>query len=215
MSAREEILSAIRSRQPVPGTAGVPPACGPEARDPGTADDLLTHFVQRAKTAAAQVRVLGGTEEIPTAIADALRSRNLPAIVHLPPDPLVDQISWTDVPGLSVVHEAPSADDVAVAIAPYAIAETGTLVYPASPSRPPSWHFRPAMEIALLAADDIDTDLENVLEKITKFAALPSTINLVTGPSRTGDIEQILELGAHGPKELVILIVPSLGRERG
>ena len=38
-------------------------------------------------------------------------------------------------------------------------------------------------------------------------AALPSTINLVTGPSRTGDIEQTMELGAHGPKALAVLVV--------
>ena len=95
-----------------------------------------------------------------------------------------------------------------------AIAETGTLVYPASAYRPPSWHFRPGMEIALLSADRIQADLERVLKQIAKRGALPSTINLVTGPSRTGDIEQTLELGAHGPKELVILIVPSLGGER-
>jgi L-lactate dehydrogenase complex protein LldG len=214
MSAREEILSAIRARRITPGTAGVPPACGPDARGPRTTDELLTHFQQRAKAAAAQVRILSGAEEIPAAIADALRSRNLPAILHLPPDPLFDEMSWSSAPGLSIVHEAPGPDDVAVAIAPHAIAETGTLIYPASPSRPASWHFRPGVEFALLAADDIRADLEEVLVEITKRGALPSTTNLVTGPSRTGDIEQTLELGAHGPKELVILIVPSLGGER-
>ena len=143
-----------------------------------------------------------------------LRSRNLPAIVHLPPDPSFVQISWSSVPGLSIVRDAPGPDDVAVSIAPHAIAETGTLVYPASPSRPPSWHFRPGVEIALLAANDIRTDLEGVLEQMNRSGTQPSTVNLVTGPSRTGDIEQTLELGAHGPKELIILIVPSLGGER-
>ena len=64
-------------------------------------------------------------------------------------------------------------------------------------------------EIAVIATDSILPDLESVLAQIKSGGELPSTINLVTGPSRTGDIEQTLELGAHGPKELVILIVPS------
>ncbi len=214
MSARKQILAAIRARRIAPGTAGVPPACGGDARDPRTTGGALIHFEQRAQAAAAQVMILRGAEEIPVAIADVLRSRNLPAVVHIPEDPLLKLISWGSAPGLSIVDDVPGGDDIAVAIAPYAIAETGTLVYPASRARPPSWHFRPGVEIALLAADDIHADLEEVLEQISRRGALPSTVNLVTGPSRTGDIEQTLELGAHGPKELIILIVPSLRSEQ-
>jgi L-lactate dehydrogenase complex protein LldG len=114
------------------------------------------------------------------------------------------------VPGVTLKREPPGPDDAAVAIATFGIAETGTLVYPASETRPPSWHFRAGLEIAVIAADSIQPDLESVLARIKSRGALPSTINFVTGPSRTGDIEQTLELGAHGPKELVILIVPSL-----
>lgn len=221
MNAREEILSAIRARRVTPGSAGVLPAssapaaplgeCWPEVRGPTTAGDELSHFVERAKAAAAHVNVLEGVHEIPSTIADMLRSRNLPAIVHLPPDPLIERLSWSNAPGLSITSNMPGGDDVAVAIAPYAIAETGTLVYPGSQTRPPSWHFRPGVEIALVTRDRICDNLEEVLKRITKYGALPPTINLVTGPSRTGDIEQTLELGAHGPKELIILIVPSLG----
>jgi len=214
MNARDDILSAIRTRLVAPGTAGVPPACGRDARGPGVTGDKLTHFVARAKAAAAHVNVLGSFDDIAPAVADILRSRNLPAVIHLPPDSLLERIGWSRAPGLSTIRNVPNGDDAAINIAPYAIAETGTLVYPASRDRPPSWHFRPGIEIALLAADNIHTDLESVLEQITKTGALPSTVNLVTGPSRTGDIEQTLELGAHGPRELIILIVPSLGGEK-
>ncbi len=222
MNAREEILAAIRSRLANPGAGGVTPAsfmpiqrneCGRDARGPRSNGDRLNQFVERAKAAAAQVKVLANYGEIPSAIVDALRLRNLPAIVHLPPDPSLEHIRWSDAPGLSIMRLAPTGDDIAVAIAPYAIAETGTLVYLSSPVRPPSWHFRPGVEIALLDANAIHADLEAVLERTVGRGALPSTVNLVTGPSRTGDIEQTLELGAHGPKELIILIVPSLGGE--
>jgi L-lactate dehydrogenase complex protein LldG len=168
----------------------------------------VQHFADRAVAAAAQVRHLASAEEIPACVAEVLRSRNLPAIVHLPPDPVLDGFMWTEGPGLSFARTPPGPDDAAIAIAPIGIAETGTLVYPASATRPPSWHFRAGLEIAIIAADSIEPDLERVLARLKARDILPSTINLVTGPSRTGDIEQTLELGAHGPKELVILIVP-------
>jgi L-lactate dehydrogenase complex protein LldG len=204
MSAREEILSAIRARR----TTGAPHPPrwqqSPPANSPGE------HFADRAAAAAAQVKQLATAEEIPACIAEVLRARNMPAIMHLPPDPALDAIGWNTAPGLTLVREPPGPDDAALAIAPRGIAETGTLVYSASEARPPSWHFRSGLEIAVIAADSIQADLETVLARIKAQGALPSTINLVTGPSRTGDIEQTLELGAHGPKELVILIVPAL-----
>lgn len=205
MTAREEILAAIRARQV--RDAERPP----QLRIAPPAEDLAAHFVQRARAAAAQVHVLASAERIPGAIADILRSRNLPAIVHLPPDPLLEQIPWNEVRGLSIRTDLPGPDDVAISFVPLAIAETGTLAYLASPARPPSWHFRPGVEIALLGADNIHSRFEDICTRLAERGALPSTVNLVTGPSRTGDIEQTLELGAHGPKELVILIVPSFG----
>lgn len=205
MSAREEILAAIRVRrharaEPHP----------PRWQQPAPEKPLTEHFADRAAAAAAEVRHLAGLEEIPGAIADVLRARNLAAIVHRPPDPVLGNINWNTAPGLTLKREPPGPDDAAVAIAPLAIAETGTLVYMTSKSRPASWHFRAGLEIAVIAADRVQADLESVLAWIKAAGELPSTINLVTGPSRTGDIEQTLELGAHGPKELVILIVPSL-----
>lgn len=204
MNAREQILSSIRARRRDTVRA---PTCW---RAQQTSEDLVSVFEQRAKAAAARVRILALADEIPAAIADVLRLRNLPAIVHLPPDPVLGRITWSDASGLLALRDPPGPDHTAVSLAQAAIAETGTLVYAASAGRPPSWHFRPGLEISILATDNIFCDLESVLTRMKDAGALPSTINLVTGPSRTGDIEQTLELGAHGPRELVILIVPSL-----
>ena len=100
----------------------------------------------------------------------------------------------------------PGPDDAALTRAPFGIAETGTLAYPSAATQPASWHFRPGLEIAVLKAGDIVPHMENVLARV-KARGMPATLNFVTGPSRTGDIEQTLELGAHGPKALAILIV--------
>jgi len=197
VSARDDILSAIRDRRmtsaprPAPYTAPIP------------ASDLTALFAERAQSANADVRMLDSAADIPAAIADILRARNLPAVVHLAPESLLGNLAWRSAPGLTVERSDPGPDDAALARADYAIAETGTLAYLAGYGAPASWHFRPGLEIAIIDAGAILPHLENVLAR----GALPHTVNLVTGPSRTGDIEQTLELGAHGPKALAILIV--------
>jgi L-lactate utilization protein LutC len=193
MNGREQILSRIRERRL---KSAVRPA---SYTAPKPSTDLVAQFAERARTVHAEVRMLSSKDELAGAVAELLRARNLPAIVHVPPD-----AEKLDLGALSIESAPPGPDDAALAIAPFAVAETGTLVYPAANGRPASWHFRPGFEIAVLNAKDILPHLENVLARI---GTLPHTVNLVSGPSRTGDIEQTLELGAHGPKALAILII--------
>lgn len=201
MSARDDILSAIRKHRTK--TASPHPApYPPPAPDGG----LLAQFSTLAKRSAAEVRVLDSTAEIPETVADILRARNLPAEVHLPPDAALAKLDWARSPGVTLKNASPGPDDAAIAPCPFAIAETGTLAYPAREREPASWHFRPGLEIAVLRANDILPHMEDVLARV-KREGMPATLNFVTGPSRTGDIEQTLELGAHGPKALAILIV--------
>ena len=200
MSARDDILGAIRRRR-------VPPAPRPDAYPPPASEgDPVERFSGMATRAAAEMRVLGSAADIPEAIADILRARNLPADIHFPPDAALADLDWQRAAGLTLKTSPPGPDDAAVTRAPFAISETGTLAYPAAENEPASWHFRPGLEIAVLHAADILPDMESVLARV-KATGLPPTLNFVTGPSRTGDIEQTLELGAHGPKALSILIV--------
>jgi L-lactate dehydrogenase complex protein LldG len=196
MSARGDILDAIRAQR-VRSTAR--PAQYQPSPLPG---DLIESFTRRASAIDAEVRILNSAAEIPAAVADLLRAKNMAAEIHLAPG-----ASAPDMPSLTVTHALPGPDDAALTAAPLAIAETGTLAYTAAEPNPASWHFRAGFEIAVLRAADILPHMENVLARIKAKGALPHTINFVTGPSRTGDIEQTLELGAHGPKALAILII--------
>lgn len=195
MSARDDILGTIRAQRvrstPRPASY-VPPA---------PAADPVADFARRAGAVNTEVRILQNAGEIPAAIADLLRSKNLPAEIHIAPD-----AQAMDVGSLTVKRTPPGPDDAAITTAPFGIAETGTLAYPAATENPASWHFRPGFEIAVLKASDILPHMENVIARM-KANSLPHTLNFVTGPSRTGDIEQTLELGAHGPKALAILIL--------
>jgi L-lactate dehydrogenase complex protein LldG len=201
MKAREAILSTIRARTRKhaehPGPYSVPPL----------PDERVRVFTRRAGLANAVVREIDGPGDVPRAVAELLRERNMESAVHLPPDPNLEGLDWSTTPGLERRSAPPGPDNAALNVAPFGIAETGTLVYAASAERPASWHFRPGFEIAVLKASDIENRLEDVLGRLKATGSLPHTVNLVTGPSRTGDIEQTLELGAHGPKALAILIV--------
>ena len=202
MSARDAILSAIRAQRVK--SASRPPLY----RRAQAVEDMATHFTAQATRAASEVRRLARMQDVPAAIAEALRSRNMKAAVHLPKNsPLNESLAWDLAPGLERDTAPPGPDDAAVSLAPYGIAETGTLAYPARGDAPASWHFRPGLEIAVIRKSSILPDFESVLARVNIDDKWPSTLNLVTGPSRTGDIEQTLELGAHGPKALVVLVV--------
>lgn len=202
MKARDAILAAIRAQR-------VSSAPRPSPfRVAALADDAATIFTAQATRAAAEVRRLKSLRDVPATVADVLRGRNMKAALHLPTNsPLEDLLHWDTAPGLAREHTPPGPEDAAIALAPFAIAETGTLVYPARDNSPASWHFRPGLEIAIICASSILPDFETVVARLKAKDDMPSTLNLVTGPSRTGDIEQTLELGAHGPKALVVLMV--------
>jgi len=194
---RDEILSSIRARQlvrtPKPEIYSAPKSEG----------DLAESFAKKLSVQFADVRLLDSMADVPAAIADVLRGKNMAQRVHIAPDSALA----LDLPGIDVLRAPPGGNDAAVTEVPFAIAETGTLAYPAGKGRPASWHFRPVLEIAVLRASDVVPELEDVLTRLG--GVLPSTLNLVSGPSRTGDIEQTMELGAHGPKSLAVLVVKS------
>jgi len=198
MSSRDEILSSIRSRRL---TLAPKPAA---YRAPPTEGDLTASFVEKLSAQYADVRELDSMADIPDAIADILRGRNMAAQIYVPPDSELASLVLSNV---EIKREPPGQFDAAVTFASFAIAETGTLAYAAGKGAPASWHFRPVLEIAIVRAGTVVAELEDVLAALKSKGGLPSTLNLVSGPSRTGDIEQTMELGAHGPKELAVLVL--------
>ena len=91
--------------------------------------------------------------------------------------------------------------------APFGIAETGTVVLPSSLQRPTLANFLPDNCIVLLNETDILPYLEDALLAVqTSDAGMPRALNLISGPSKTADIEQTLVYGAHGPIQLHVII---------
>lgn len=196
--SREHILSAIRARKlieaPTPGAYTAPKTEG----------DLAEAFAKKLSAQQTDVRMLDSMRDVPDAIADILRGRNMAAEIRIAPD---SELATLALPNVEVRREPPGQFDAAVTFASFAIAETGTLAYASGKGNPASWHFRPLLEIAIVRAGTVVGELEDVLAALKAKGGMPATLNLVSGPSRTGDIEQTMELGAHGPKSLAVLVL--------
>ncbi len=101
-----------------------------------------------------------------------------------------------------------SAIDVGIVEADYAIASTGTLAMVATPQRPRSVSLLPPINIVMLRTGRILPDLAAVFRAVGSETIASHPMVLVTGPSRTADIEKRIVIGVHGPKELYVVIIP-------
>lgn len=90
-----------------------------------------------------------------------------------------------------------------------AVAESGSLVVVSSEWNALTQNFLADRHFVLLPEQDILDSMESVWKKVRATGGLPRDLTLVSGPSSTGDIEMRMEKGAHGPRELFILIVAS------
>ncbi len=133
------------------------------------------------------------------------------------PDPALDAIPWGERPLLQIRRgKAEPGDQVSLTPAFAGIAETGTLMLVSGAATPSTLNFLPDTHIVVLRADQVVPTYEEgwtaaraAGEPGGKF--MPRTVNFITGPSRTGDIEQRMILGAHGPRRLHIVLVDGAG----
>lgn len=90
-----------------------------------------------------------------------------------------------------------------------AVAETGSIALVSGADTPATLNFLPENHLVVLYESQIVEHLEDVWSQVRADANLPRAVNLVTGPSRTGDIEQTIELGAHGPRRMHVMLIAS------
>ena len=178
------------------------------ARDHGA---LVELFVEMAVAANTTVTRLKSDAEVPGAVAQLLAQENLPA--QLVASPALEHLPWGERPLLTVRFDrAQGPDAVSVTPAFAAIAETGTLMLTSGADTPSTLNFLPDTHVVVLKAGDVVGPYEDALDRVrARGNGMPRTINFVTGPSRTGDIEQQIQLGAHGPRRLHILLVEGDG----
>jgi L-lactate dehydrogenase complex protein LldG len=168
-------------------------------------------FCRMAEQVHATVEKVKRAEAVPRAVVSYLRSRNLPAAVRMGADARLGAMPWAEQKSLEI-RKGPSDgdDEVGLSHAEAGIAESGTLMLVSGADNPSTINFLPDHHIIVVNACNIVGDLETALARFADAdnpTALPRTINLISGPSRSGDIEQKLLLGAHGPRALHIIMV--------
>jgi L-lactate dehydrogenase complex protein LldG len=165
-------------------------------------------FVEMAREASATVAVLPSLAAVPEAVADFLRRENLPPELTIAPDPALEGLPWSSRPLLAIRSgRADGSESVSLTHAFAGIAETGTLMLRSGPDAPTTLNFLPDTNIVLIEAGRIVGAYEEAWALLRQAGPLPRTVNFITGPSRSADIEQTLQLGAHGPRRLHILLV--------
>lgn len=222
MVAREAILGRLRrglgrgtdtasyaevERRLATPTANLIPQRG---RPP--AAERIERFIEMAEAAQCTLARIENAAALPAAVAEWLGGHNLAAALVMAADPALDRAPWAAAqPLLSIRRGAPmEADAVSLNRALAGIAETGTLMLASGPGAPTSLSFLPENHIVVVDAAAIVGGYEEAFARLRAAqdgTALPRAVNLITGPSRTGDIALKIELGAHGPRRLHIVIV--------
>jgi L-lactate dehydrogenase complex protein LldG len=165
-------------------------------------------FVAMAEEVQTTVARVASLADVPGAIATYLASENLPAELVMAPDPALDAIPWGERPLLQLRRgKAAPGDQVSVTPAFAGIAETGTLMLISGAETPSTLNFLPDTHVVVLKAGQVVPTYEEGWTRLRARGEMPRTVNFITGPSRTGDIEQRIQLGAHGPRRLHIVLV--------
>jgi L-lactate dehydrogenase complex protein LldG len=169
-------------------------------------------FLSEAQAVDATIARVASAADVPGAVADFLSSQNLPARLVMTPDPKLDAIPWDARPMLELRRGvAEDSDAAGVTGAFAAIAETGTLMLISGAETPTRNNFLPDTHIVVLRGSEVVACYEDGWDRLRAAGAMPRTVNFITGPSRTGDIEQRLVLGAHGPRRLHIVLIDDAG----
>ena len=221
MSAREDILGAVRrttatlaageNRGEDPGARlrNPRPNLIP-ARGKGTPGELVARFISEAEAASASLARLGSRDEIPNAVTAYLAANKQPTEIKAAPR--VKNVAWSQQPSLTVAFgRAEGNDHVGVSEAFAGIAETGTLMLLSGADNPATLSFLPDTHIVVLNSSRIVGAYEDgwalLRAENGETGFMPRSVNWITGPSRSADIELVLLLGVHGPRRLHILLI--------
>lgn len=213
-AARRSILARIRAAQ---GRGATPEESEreavadylerhPEGPRPPLEDDLVARFVREARKMSTTVDEVADLAAVPAAAQRYLAESGLStqAVAWQ----TLDSLDWAAA-GLSVEFRKPEDRDLVGLTGCFcATAETGTLVLLSSPQTWASGALLPETHIAVVPASRIVAGHEDAFALIrAERGELPRAINFVSGPSRTGDIEQTIILGAHGPYRVHVIVV--------
>ncbi|MCC6239738.1 MAG: lactate utilization protein C [Phycisphaerales bacterium] len=217
MTNRSDFINTIRQalgRSAPLTSAPQPPELAPQAiRLVSPDEDLPAHFAQQVAANAMSIQTLPA-DQVATKIIDLLRQRNCKSAA-LPVSPLLDSLGLIErlkTAGIDARRwDELSADavydlDAGITDVHAAVAETGSLVIQAHRDHGRVLSLVPMIHIAVVQTSDIVPDLFDLMEKIQRDKSASGTV-IITGPSKTSDIEGNLVIGVHGPGEVHVFLL--------
>jgi len=214
--SREEMLERMRRRlgrtaeNAASARAGIEATLARRAHGPRPPleADLLARFVARAELSSSSVDVVTGLDAAPAAVARYVDRQPATGNRQLVAWPQLSGLDWAGA-GLQVECRAARGDDLVGITGVFcAVAETGSLAVLSGAETPAANSLLPETHIAIVPAARIVPGMEEAWQLIrAECGELPRAVNFISGPSRTGDIEQTLVLGAHGPYRVHIVVV--------
>lgn len=213
MSGRDDIMGKLtRTLDQGDGRAARQAAVRAHMANPGgpvpsiaKEPDPVGAFITRITDADATVTRLEAVSDLPAALADELRNRNLPAAIRHGSDPAFAGLEWGGVEASVGIGRI--VEPATLSRAEFGIAETGTCVLASGADNPVTLTFLGETHFVMVNAADIHAGFEDMWGALRKRGLTPRTVNMVTGPSRSADIGQQLQLGAHGPVALHVFVV--------
>lgn len=215
-SARETILHSIRNALSGPDGGGdaVVPDRWPKGAwtRPRSGHDPVAEFTAKAELNLCTVERIDAEADVVPAVERVVIAAELTARVATAGVSITCALrdypwpqSWAVITGTGRPTEV-----VAVTDALAGISETGSLVLCSDADHPSSLNFVPELHICILRAPDIVRHLDDVWPKLRQLQVWPRAVNIVSGPSRTADVAQVVVRPAHGPKSLHIILVGEL-----
>ncbi len=178
------------------------------ARSAGDADARAALFIEMAREASAEIIELADFSALPAAVQGLMGDADARQLV-IADTPALKALDWSACEGIELLHRVALSGDAFSLTESFAgIAETGTLMLHSGPDSPTTLNFLPDVHLVTLRRSRIVGPYEDAWQLLREETqGLPRTVNMITGPSRSADIEQRLQMGAHGPKRLVILLI--------
>ncbi len=206
MSAREAILARVRAAQ---GTAWLPASPVPAASAAPAVPpaDLLDRF-RRELDALGVANHLEATEEdVRRRVASLVAGKRVLAwdAGHLPYG--VGTVLG-DCAGSATPKDVQAETEIGVTGCHAALADTGSVVLLSGPGRSRAVSLLPPVHLAIVRRGDLRASLGDVLRESKDALAGAASCTVVTGPSRTADIELTLTLGVHGPGVVIVVVGP-------
>ncbi|MDH5184609.1 MAG: LUD domain-containing protein [Gammaproteobacteria bacterium] len=204
--ARAAILQRLRAEK---WSSPHHPQRQPQLNDgprPKLADDLMAHFQTKLKGNVISFDTVADNAGIVHSVVEFLQSHKLPLQLCLVTHPMLSTLPWPDEID---AQQRPinNTDMNTLSVATAAIAETGSVVMISSHETPTEANFLPDNFICIVQKETLLAHMEDVWDLLRQqHDTPPAVVNIISGPSRTADVEQTIQLGAHGPRRMHVII---------